>query len=452
MGSSFLRMAAQLSIVFLFSRRLSLKDYGLYQSVWLYINIVSVISLFGLPPLLLSVPVKNITAWVTANKKQFLLWAALLNLIPLTYIYIGATNYDVLTRLLLLLIIISQSISIIVETLAIKNEKEILVLTTNVLFTIGYLFCHLLLLYNNYSLQLLLAGLILLFWIKIFLQLRFSGPNILHSTHLPVQKISKQWFYLGLNDVVGVLSKWLDKWVILFFVSIAQFAIYFNGAYEIPVFGLMLSAIGNVMLVDFSKKHADIAAATKALFNNSAALLSGIVFPSFCFLLFYHAPFFTLIFSTKYLEAIPVFLVSIFVLPVRITNFTALIQTYSRNDLIIKGTVLDILIAIILMLVFYPVFQMKGLALAFVISTYIQATYYLWHTGKLLNKKISYFFPFKKLLFIMLISLTVTGTGYFIFSRFLSPLNLVAGIVLCVLTILVFLYNYYKSGKQEVSV
>jgi O-antigen/teichoic acid export membrane protein len=452
MSSSFLRMAAQLAIVFLFSRKLSLKDYGLYQSVWLYINIISVISLFGLPSLLLSVHVKNITDWVTANKKQFLLWAGLLNLIPLTYIFFGATNYDVLTRLLLMFLIISQSISIIVETLTIKNEKEILVLATNVLFTIGYLFCHLLLLYTNYSLHLLLTGLILFFWIKIFLQWRFSTRNILHSTHLPVQQISKQWFYLGLNDVVGVLSKWLDKWVILFFVSITQFAIYFNGAYEVPVFGLMLSAIGNVMLVDFSKTHTDIAAATKALFNNSAALLSGIVFPSFCFLFFYHAPFFTLIFSTKYQEAIPVFLVSIFVLPVRITNFTALIQTYNRNDLIIKGTVLDILIAIFLMLVFYPVFQMKGLALAFVISTYIQAAYYLWHTGKLLNKKISYFFPFKKLLITMLISFIVTGTGYLIFNSFLYPLNLFAGIALCTLTVLAFLYNYYKSGKQEISV
>jgi O-antigen/teichoic acid export membrane protein len=452
MGSSFLRMAAQLSIIFLFSRKLSLKDYGLYQLVWLYINIISVISLFGLPSLLLSVSVKNITDWVRANKKQFLLWAGLLNLIPLTYIFFEATNYDVLTRLLLIFLIISQSISIIVETLAIKNEKEILVFTTNILFTIGYLFCHLLLLYINYSLHLLLTGLILFFWVKIFLQRSFSTRNLLHRAHLPAQQISKQWFYLGLNDVVGVLSKWLDKWVILFFVSVTQFAVYFNGAYEVPVFGLMLSAIGNVMLVDFSKNHTDIVAATKSLFNNSVALLSGIVFPSFCFLLFYHTPFFTLIFGTKYQEAIPVFLVSIFVLPVRITNFTALIQTYNRNDLIVKGAVLDILAALVLMLLLYPVLQMKGLALAFVIATYIQAVYYLWHTGKLLHKKISYFFPFKKLLITMLISFIVTGTGYFIFNSLLYPSNLIAGIILCVLTVLAFMYNYYKSDKHEASV
>src|ERR1700677_3453619 len=61
----------QILIILLYSRRLSYVDYGLYQSVWLYINIISVFALFGLPSILLSVSANNIIAWIKQNKRSF---------------------------------------------------------------------------------------------------------------------------------------------------------------------------------------------------------------------------------------------------------------------------------------------------------------------------------------------------------------------------------------------
>lgn len=446
-SSSILRIGVQFVVIFLYARNLTLNEYGFYQSVWLYINIASVVSLFGLPSLLLSGAVINIKNWIRWHKKSFFQIACVLNLVPLIYIFIFANNFDLITKCLLGLLIVVQNIAIITEVLTIKKEQEFLVLLSNIIFITGYFLWHIILLYNNYSLQLLLVGLTFMFVIKLFLQWYFSKGIIKEETDKDSFR-GKQWFYMGLYEVTGVIAKWLDKWLILTFISVTQFATYFNGAYEIPVFGLMVSAVGNIMLVEFSKQGNGTAATVKILFEKSSRLLSAIVFPSFCFLFFYHDEFFTLIFSAKYAEAIPIFLISIFVLPLRITNAAAALQVHHRNDLILKGSLLDLLITVLLMLVLYPIFNLRGLALAFVIATYVQIGYYLWHTGKLIKKKVSWFFPYKKLFVTMGVSFAVTGAGYFIFINILHPFNIAGGIVLCLLTSTVFLFNYYKVNRQ----
>jgi len=446
-SSSILRIAVQLAVIFLYARNLTLTEYGLYQSVWLYINITSVVSLFGLPSLLLSGSVVNIKKWIRSHKKYFFKIACVLNLLPLIYIFNFANNLDLTTKSLLVLLIVVQNIAIITEVLTVKKEQEFLVLLSNIVFITGYFLWHIILLYNNYSLQLLLAGLIFMFLIKLFLQWYFS-KGIIKEENATESFQGKQWFYIGLYDVTGVVAKWLDKWLILSFISVTQFAAYFNGSYEIPVFGLMVSAVGSIMLVEFSKQGTDPTATVKILFEKSTTLLSAIVFPSFCFLFFYHEEFFTLVFSAKYAEAIPIFLISIFVLPLRITNAAAALQVHHRNDLILKGALLDLLITVVLMLVLYPILNLRGLALSFVIATYVQIGYYLWHTGKLIKKNVSWFFPYKKLLLTMGISFAITGAGYFIFINLLYPFNIVGGITVCLLIITAFLFNYYKVNSQ----
>lgn len=449
-GSSVIRLAVQLIIIFLFSRKLSLTEYGLYQSAWLYINVISIIALFGLPSLILSSSVSSISTWLKQNKKLFTILLLLLNFTPLLYILLAVTEYNFTTKLLVIVLSIVQNISILAETIVIKNKKEKIVFTSNFIFSLGYLLCHLIILYTNYSLPLILTGIIVMFALKTLILCFFETPFAFDKSFKIDTSLGKQWFYLGIYDVLSVIFKWLDKWVILFYVSVAQFAVYFNGSYEIPIFGLMLSAVGNIMLVDLSEQNNNTAIRVKTLFKNSSLLLAAVVFPSFCFLLFYSSDFFTLIFSTKYIEAIPVFIISIFILPLRITNFTAVLQTNSRSDLIVKGAVLDLTIAIVLMAILYPILQLKGVALAFVLSTYVQAGYYLWQTSKLINKKISYFFPFKKLFFMLLISLTITGILYYLFSFLSFPLNIILGISLCIILIFTFfLYNYKRTEKFE---
>ncbi|MGC4104199.1 lipopolysaccharide biosynthesis protein [Ferruginibacter sp.] len=447
--SSLLRLAVQLAILFIFSRKLPVADYGLYQSVWLYSNVISVIAVFGLPSLILSVTITDIRKWIAANKKTFAFAAISLHLLPILYILLFAEKYDPVTKLLLLALVLVQNISILTEALAIKNKKEKKVLISNIVFSLGYLAVHLYAIYISWSLPFILAGIIVMHIVKtLFL---WPSKNSLQSNTAAVASAStgKQWLYLGINDTAGVLFKWIDKWLILSFLPLTQFALYTNGSYEIPVFGLMLSAVGNIMLVDLSEKEGGIAQHIQQAFKRSSTLLASVVFPAFCFLFFYSNTFFTFLFSDKYATAIPIFVISIFVLPVRITSFTAVLQAYHSNDIIVKGAVLDLLLAAVFMAILYPIFKLNGLAAAFVLSTYIQAAYYLWQTGKLVDQKITQFFPFRQLIYMMLIAVLVMSASFYLPGLLSYSANMFAGAAICLLLILAQLYYQYKKIKKD---
>lgn len=447
-----IRMIAQIAIIYLYARHLSLKEYGLYQSVWLYVNIISILSLFGLPSLILSSSKKNIYDSVKDNIKYFFIVGSLVNFLPLLFILLAVHEFTIGDKLLIAILVLSQNISIVAEAITIKKEQETLLLISNIIFTIGYFACHILILYTGYSLELLIAVLILIFTLKTTILAFFGKQDIPEYTGITTSSTGRQWLYLGIIDSLSVFVKWMDKWLILFFlsVSLSQFAIYFNGSYEIPVFGLMVSAVGNIMLIELSKHGNTKAELNKILFTNSSVSLASVVFPAFAFLLFYHTYFFIFLFSTKYIASIPIFFISIFVLPVRITNYTAALQVYNQNNLVIKGALLDIIIASILMTGLYPLLGTRGLVLAFVISTYIQAWYYLWQTSKLIKQPIIYFFPIKKLLLLLLISISILGTTFLLVTIFPYPFNMIAGIAVCALLITILVYISLKRSNWSV--
>lgn len=442
--SNLLKLFVQLAILYIYSRLLNVEQYGLYQSIWLYVNVLSVIGLFGLPAVLLSSSEDNIKASFQKFKKPFLGILLLLNIIPIVYFFIIPNAFPIDTIGLIVAVVFVQNISILAETFAIKKQKEKKVLIANIIFNVIYLAAHLIIYKTGFLLNLLLLWLIITFSVKFLLLYnnQIFKPSLLINSNSENKLLTKQWIYLGLFDVLSVLFKWIDKWVILLLLSLTQFAIYFNGAYEIPIYGLMLSAVGNIMLVELSKEKLNTANKTTFLFHQSALFLSSIVFPSFCFLLFYSTDIFTLIFSAKYESSIPIFFVSIWVLPVRITNFTAALQVYQKTHIIVQGAVYDLIAAILLMLILYPIAGLTGVAMAFVISTYLQAGFYLWHTARLLNTTIFVLLPFKRLGLTMLLSLFSFAACKYITVSLAYPYNMLVG-MLATIFIMAGLIVYY---------
>lgn len=442
--SNLVKLVVQLAVIYIYSRALPVNEYGQYQSVWLYVNILSVVGLFGLPSVLLSFPTGQLSQWVRSNPKIIGGMLLLLTILPVTYIIFFAEGFDQPVRLLLCLFILLQNVSIIAETLAVKKQQEQRVLWVNIFYNGLYLLAHTWVLQQNvYSLTTLLYCLVALITLKTIF---FIPKNTIHNTEANKElNIGRQWFFLGLYDVVGVVFKWLDKWIILAFVSVSEFAVYFNGSYEIPVFVLILAAVGNVMVVELSKTTTIDARSAVSLFHRSAFFLSAFVLPAFCFLLFFHREFFLFIFSNKYEAAIPVFFISIFIIPVRITNYTAALQVYHKNDIILKGALLDLFLAVVFLSILYPIFGLPGLAAAFVLSTYLQAGYYLWQTSALLKMPVHTLLPFKQLFVVLLFSLALMAGCYFMFKGLSQFYMLGIGLLSCaILSAVVFIF-FYKN-------
>jgi O-antigen/teichoic acid export membrane protein len=242
-----------------------------------------------------------------------------------------------------------------------------------------------------------------------------------------------------LNDVLGIFSKWIDKFFLIYLLSAADFAIFFNGSFEIPLFGLVISVAGIFLTTEISD---DIFSTEKIekLFAETFSTLSVIVFPLFFFLFFFRSELFSLAFQDKYQASLPIFVISIFVLPIRINHYTVILQCFSKGNIILWGALIDILIALVCMLILYPIMGTRGIALSIVISTAVQSIFYVWQSARVLHIKTIQLVPLKNLT----IKWVLYGAIFYISSLLLQPANLFIklGIGAAITTIIIFIGSW----------
>ncbi len=443
--SSIIKFIVQIAIVVLFAKKLSLTDYGIYQFIWMYINFFSVIGLFGLSFLMLSTSLADIINWIKTNKHIIISTIILINSIAIAYLFFFNSYFTILEKLLVLSLLLLQNISLLLESLAIKAERIKFLFWVNLLYLLLYGIVHIYLIYANYSVVILLAGIVISIFIKCSLLLFITQKEKTTATTTNTINVGKEWFYLGINDSLGVLAKWVDKWIVLAILPVAQFAIYFNGTYEVPIFLLLLGAVGNISIVEISKHNIIDKIKIKAIFEQSATLLAIIILPSFWFLLFYCKDIFQILFEDKYLASVPIFKISLLIMPLRIIYPTAILQAFHKNNIVVKGAILDFVLVLFFMCILYPIFNMQGLAFAFVLSTLIQVGYYLWESAKAINEKISFLIPFKRLFSLLFISFFVMGSTYFLtISLHQITSTLLAFAVCCFLILFLLLFYHSK--------
>lgn len=411
MLSGMVKMLVQLTVILLYARMLPVDLYGQYQSVWLYTNVISAVSLFGLPALILSSGSENIFTFFHTHRTRTTIISLLLFILPVALLWALEPGFTFLQKGLLTLLILAQNIAAIREVLVLKHGSHKKVLLANIVFSVLFLLAHLAMTGNRYSLDTLLMLLIGVFMIKsaMLKPQHFTAPSL---PAIPVEIMGKQWLYLGLFDTINTLYKWLDKWIILSFLTIQQFALYYNGAYEIPVFGILVSAVGHIMLVEWGRTHKS-AEHIRQTMHHATRLLAAWVLPAFVFLIWHHENFFLLLFGNTYADAVPVFFIALFILPLRITNFTAVLQFYQRSDRIVLGAIIDLITAIVLMFILYPLLHVRGIILAVVISTWIQAGYYLWASARITGIPLYRLLPFSYIAMVTTASFAITAGLYY---------------------------------------
>ncbi|MEO6819529.1 MAG: oligosaccharide flippase family protein [Ginsengibacter sp.] len=384
-------------IFILFSRKLSYQDYGAFQSVWMYTNIVNVIIGFGISSIIFSTNLNFLFYFARKNKNRLFLFYALLSLLTFLLFFLFSKNISPSLKILLIFFTLVQTTTSISDSLLIKQKGEKKSFIINFFYAVFFLGWHLYILNTHYSLFTLIGGILILSIFKWIVILLIPAIKESKTISYDESQFLKHWSYLGLNDVLGILAKWIDKFFLVFLLSAADFAIFFNGSFEIPLFGLLISVAGIFLTTEIS---ADLFSTEKIkkiyldTFNN----LSAIVFPLFFFLFFFKEELFSFAFQDKYQASLPIFVISIFILPLRINNYTAILQCFSKGNIILLGALIDILLAILFMVILYPMMGTRGIVLAPVLATTLQSIFYVWQSAKALHIKTIELIPLKNLM------------------------------------------------------
>lgn len=202
---------------------------------------------------------------------------------------------------------------------------------------------------------------------------------------------------IGLNDAVGSLSRYVDRFVVLyFFAAGSTFAEYSFGALEVPI-SLLLAGVVSVLIPEISRLfQAGRLDLIQELWQLAVSRLALLVLPLAAFLLVFAEPVIAWMFP-EYDRSVWVFRLYLLVLPLRCAVYNPLLVGMGKARWALWGSLGDLVcnISLSMALISYlqvhePEWTFLGPAVATVFSTYLQVLFLLatigWHLRWRLNR------------------------------------------------------------------
>ncbi len=205
---------------------------------------------------------------------------------------------------------------------------------------------------------------------------------------------------LGLATMLGSITLQMHSIIVASICSPEDFAVYINGAMEIPAIGIVTGSITTVVFAEMSALCArgDKTAALQ-LFHKASIKSACILFPVMCFLLATAKPFITFLYSEQYHASVLPFVIYLFVLPVRIVVYGSALMALGMTRVILVRSILDLAINAVLCFVLVKTIGYIGAAIAIMLTLYFWTTpYNLYKIGQGFGVSWSAILPLKALL------------------------------------------------------
>jgi O-antigen/teichoic acid export membrane protein len=178
---------------------------------------------------------------------------------------------------------------------------------------------------------------------------------------------------LGLATMLGTLTMQLHAVVVAAMCSPEQFAIYINGAVEIPIIGIVAGSITTVIFADMSAACArgDKPEALR-LFQVASHRSACILMPTMFFFAVSAEAFIVFMFSSNYRDSTTPFLIYLTVLPARIVVWGAAMMALGMSRAILLRSTADLAVNAVFCYLFVTAFGYVGAAIG------LAATLYIW--------------------------------------------------------------------------
>jgi len=424
---------ASLLVLYVFAHRLPVQENGAYQGFWAQLNVFNAIAGMGISIFVYTyTPAKLESLFRTFTSRHFLGYSLFLLICGVVFAYLQIRNGLSLPVSILLLILFTFC-NITDALLAVFRRASALI-WINFLYALGFFLAHLWKLHTVASLDDLATLLLPLLMAKLVLSIRFIVKGVVVDTpekqpqEAEIKSMRRLWMHLYFYDIIQISFLWLDKFIVSLLLSKEAAAIYINGSLNIPFLPLAFAAVSSAALMQLSTTKSP--RQQTRVVQGVGRLLATMAFPLFFFFLFFKEDFILSFFSEKYEVAIPIFLCSIMILPLRAYNHTIILQSREQGAVINRGALLDLVLALSFMYPLYLFMGLPGVALSFVLSTVVQVIYYFQHSRKIVEAKVADLLPLKnwtiKLLgfglLAFLLHLILPDNGQRLFRLFMAAL------------------------------
>jgi len=450
---------ANLLILLYYSKQLPQTTYGDYQHFWIMLNVIYPLACFGIHVVMITYPREYIIALLKkVSAKYYLFYASWVIGLGVVYALLQS-QYLHISFVIPFLFLIAFAISIVLESFLIVFRSYYGLTITSILYSIAYCAIHGYILRTDFSLQQLFLWLLIITIARLLIysimaaRKMKAGNSYEQTEEQSISKVRALWLHLAIYDITQTLFSGIDKFIVALLFTAEVSAIYYNGSLNIPFLPLLLSAAGSAVLIQLAANRHDDNSNSVQLINRSGKFLSCIVFPLFFYLLIYRYELITQLLSAKYIPAIPVFFVSIMAIPLRAYSFTTVLQRMHKGSIINIGAILDLVIACALMYPLYKWLGLPGIALGFVVTSYLQGAFYLYYSAKLLKVSIRSLIPyinwFVKLIVFACIFIVIHYLGNTCFTQRISLI--LGGAVMAILIIVSLFFEFKRQQNGNIT-
>lgn len=393
---------ATLVVMLYFSHHLSQNEYGTYQNFWIQLSLLAPLAGMGLGMFSFTYTsdVLHQILKKLKGRHYFFYFSFLLILAAIfALLRINASEKIIAYVFLCFFFFLCYTISFLLETIVTTLHKHSILILGNLLYATGFIVIGFWCYYRGFSMFSFVLSITVITLLKLLLLsipvFKFiqSPTKENDGNHINISAARKLWIHLAFYDMLSIVVLWIDKFLVSIVADEKQSALYANGSFNLPFIPILLSAVSSALLI---KLNVDDTSIEKAkLVRDAGKFLSTFIYPLFFFLLIFRVEFLEVVFSAKYVAASAIFFCSLLVLPVRAYSNTTLLQHLHKGKIINIGIVLDLAVASILIYPLYILWGFAGIALSFVISTYVQVGYYLYHSAKSLHVPVFTLLPLK---------------------------------------------------------
>jgi O-antigen/teichoic acid export membrane protein len=258
-------------------------------------------------------------------------------------------------------------------------------------------------------------------WSVAFMGIISAGIGILvlisntppSSIKIKFRSVSEQMQYalpLAAGGLAGIVSKQLDKWVVMYFFTSEQFGTYSLGAIQIPIVFFITSSLTHAMMPSLVQMYdSGQAKGALSLWHKGIRKSALILFPAYIYLLILSFDIIIFLFGKEYLDAVGPFIVYLTLLPMRIAVYGTLLRAAGNTFPVFVAAFLGVIVNIVLSIGL--VLSFKGTYIAFIapaiatiIAVFVIALYQLIYVKKMLRVKFREVFPWRNLGIAMMIS------------------------------------------------
>ena len=399
------------------SRAISKSDYGIYQQIWLIFATLLPLFLLGLPYSVYYFYAQFDNQQKKTFIQQILIIGFVLATVFSLFFWLGSSilerifKSNLISHFLPLFSIYVFSATFInfIDPILICIERQKVLLAITILYVILFISGVWWAGFVKSDLGLILivigiAGAVKLAFFLFYLS-RFLSPIKLKFDFRLLREQIIYSFPLGMNALVAFLAKGLNKLLIAAFFSSAQYAIYANGAIEIPLVPIIMGSVVSVLVPEFSalfakKDYNKIL----ALWHQAIKKVSLIILPVFVLFWILAEEIIIILFSARYVESAIYFRIFLLMLPLRCFLESPLLMAGNQTKKIFYGALADVIFNFILGYYLVQKIGAIGPAITIVIATFLQISYYLWEAKQLLkNISIKKFLPYKEIIILFVV-------------------------------------------------